>query len=42
MGWDPVAAREVVRVSFGATTSQADIDRFVEEWVRIVERRRAA
>jgi len=42
MGWDPVAAREVVRVSFGATTTQADIDRFAEEWVRIVERRRAA
>src|SRR5258708_38776279 len=37
MGWDAIDAREVIRVSFGATTVQADIDRFVEEWVRIVE-----
>jgi cysteine desulfurase len=42
MGWEPVAAREVIRVSFGAMTSQADVDRFAQEWVRIVERRRAA
>ena len=42
MGWDPVAAREVIRVSFGRTTGAADADRFAAEWIRIVERRRAA
>ena len=42
MGWDPVAAREVIRVSFGASTTVADVERFAAEWVRIVERRRAA
>ena len=42
MGWDPVAAREVIRVSFGATTTAAEVDRFAAEWTRIVERRRAA
>src|SRR5258708_30783384 len=39
MGWEPVAAREVIRVSFGATTTEAEVDRFATEWVRIVERR---
>jgi cysteine desulfurase len=42
MGWDPVAAREVIRVSFGRMTAAAEVDRFAAEWSRIVERRRAA
>ena len=32
MGWSEEATREVVRVSFGRTTSAADIDRFVAAW----------
>lgn len=37
MGWDEVAAREVVRVSFGPDTSRADIYRFSECWQRIAQ-----
>lgn len=32
MGWDEAASREVVRVSFGRTTTEADVDRFISEW----------
>lgn len=32
MGWGEPALREVVRVSFGRGTTQADIDRFAELW----------
>lgn len=32
MGWSVQASREVVRVSFGRTSSAADVDRFVAEW----------
>jgi cysteine desulfurase len=32
MGWDEVAAGEVVRVSFGWTTTAADVDAFIEAW----------
>jgi cysteine desulfurase len=32
MGWSVEASREVVRVSFGRGTSEADIDRFIAEW----------
>ena len=42
MGWTGPAASEVVRVSFGRTTSAADVDRFADEWTRIAARRRAA
>jgi cysteine desulfurase len=35
MGWDDKAAGEVIRVSFGADTSRADVYRFVEAWKRI-------
>lgn len=42
MGWDSVAAREVIRVSFGASTTAAEVARFAAEWIRIVDRRRAA
>ena len=40
MGIPEGAAREVIRVSFGPATSEADIDRFAAEWTRIAERAR--
>lgn len=42
MGWDEVPAREVVRVSFGRSTSQRDVDRFVAIWTEMAAKRRAA
>lgn len=42
MGWDAKAAGEVVRVSFGPQTCDADIDRFVAAWKAIRERAGAA
>jgi cysteine desulfurase len=42
MGWDEAAAREVVRVSFGRSTGEADIDRFAALWAGIAGVRRAA
>lgn len=38
MGWDEVAAGEVVRVSFGPATREADIDRFLQVWTAMAER----
>lgn len=38
MGWDAKAAGEVVRVSFGPQTSEADIDRLIATWNAIRER----
>ncbi|MBD3761345.1 aminotransferase class V-fold PLP-dependent enzyme [Rhizorhabdus sp.] len=35
MGWHEDMAREVIRVSFGWNTEEADIDRFMAEWRRI-------
>ena len=32
MGWDEGALREVVRVSFGRTTTEAEVDAFAAEW----------
>lgn len=32
MGWSEPALREIVRVSFGRTTTEADIDRFADLW----------
>jgi len=32
IGWNAEATREVIRVSFGRATTEADIDRFVAEW----------
>lgn len=32
MGWSEAASREVVRVSFGRTTSAADVARFIQAW----------
>jgi cysteine desulfurase len=37
VGWDIDASREVVRVSFGRTTTEAEVDRFIAEW-RVVSR----
>ena len=42
MGWEEAAAREVVRVSFGPATSEAEVDRFADLWARMAARRRAA
>lgn len=41
MGWDEGSAREVVRISFGPDTQQADIDRVVATWQAITTSRRA-
>lgn len=38
MGWDDVAAGEVVRVSFGPTTSAPDVDRFLSVWTTMAQR----
>jgi cysteine desulfurase len=42
MGWDTVAASEVIRVSFGPDTSEDDIMRFIEIWRSISARAKAA
>jgi cysteine desulfurase len=39
MGWDEAAAGEVIRVSFGPSTGEADIERFAEQWIRMAGRR---
>ncbi len=41
MGWDEAAAGEVVRVSFGPSTREADIDRFLVQWTAMAERARS-
>ncbi|MGC4253101.1 MAG: aminotransferase class V-fold PLP-dependent enzyme [Sphingobium sp.] len=38
MGHDEVAAGEMVRVSFGPATQEADIDRFLAQWTSMAER----
>lgn len=40
MGWDDAAAAEVVRVSFGPRTQEADIDRFLVAWTAMAQRAR--
>lgn len=40
MGWSEGAAGEVIRVSFGPGTSEADVDRFIAEWTRLAARAR--
>jgi cysteine desulfurase len=43
MGWDQTVSQEVVRVSFGRSTTAADVDAFVAVWREIAgERARAA
>ena len=32
MGWSEAASREVMRVSFGRTTTAADVTRFIQAW----------
>jgi len=41
MGWDEKAAREVVRVSFGPSTTRAHVYRFIELWRAMAERVRS-
>ena len=41
MGWSVDASREVVRVSFGRSTTEADIDAFIAEWRNISRAARA-
>ena len=38
MGWDATAASEVIRVSFGPETSEADIARFMASWSQMMAR----
>jgi cysteine desulfurase len=42
MGWNERSASEVVRVSFGADTSESDVARFLDVWRNIVIRAKAA
>lgn len=42
MGMSEAEAREVIRISFGPQTVEADIDALVAEWRKVVARRRAA
>ncbi|HWI85244.1 MAG TPA: aminotransferase class V-fold PLP-dependent enzyme [Sphingomonas sp.] len=42
MGWGESEAREVIRVSLAPETTSAEIDRFLEVWIGIAGRRRAA
>ena len=42
MGWDSKAASEVLRVSFGPETSEAEIAYFIETWRTIAARAKAA
>ena len=42
MGWEEAAAGEVVRVSFGRSTTREEIDRFAGDWASMAEKRRAA
>jgi cysteine desulfurase len=42
MGWSEDDAREVIRVSFGPRTNDADIDAFLAQYRLLAERRRAA
>lgn len=42
MGYPEEAAREVIRVSFGPRTAQADIDALLDQWSAMYGKRRAA
>jgi cysteine desulfurase len=42
MGWSEEAAREVIRVSFGPNTSEAEIDALLGQWRALHGKRRAA
>ena len=42
MNWDAQAASEVIRVSFGPKTNEAEIIRFIEVWQSMISRAKAA
>ena len=42
MGWEAQAAAQVIRVSFGPQTNEADVDRFIAAWDGIESRAKAA
>lgn len=42
MGMAPDIANSFLRISFGPSTSEADVDAFLSEWQRIASRQRAA
>jgi cysteine desulfurase len=42
MGWDAAAGREVIRVSFGRTTTEAEVDAFVAAWRHMARTTRRA
>jgi cysteine desulfurase len=42
MGWSEDSAREVIRVSFGPCTNEAEIDALLHHWRTLFEKRRAA
>lgn len=42
MGWPEEAAREVIRVSFGPQTGEADVDALIGEWRAMYGKRQAA
>ena len=42
MGWDEAAGREVIRVSFGRTTTTAEVDAFVAAWRQMARTTRRA
>ena len=42
MGWDSNSASEVIRVSFGPDTDEADVSLFIETWQGIANRAKAA
>jgi cysteine desulfurase len=42
MGLSEETAREVIRISFGPSTSERDVDFLLAEWRKLRERRRAA
>jgi cysteine desulfurase len=42
MDWPEEAAREVIRVSFGPRTTEADIDALIAEWTAMAAKRQAA
>ena len=37
MGVDPALARGAIRVSLGATTTEAEIDRFLQVWQKLAK-----
>jgi cysteine desulfurase len=41
MGWEGAAASEVIRVSFGRSTTPADVERFISAWAEIAREVRA-